>query len=97
MASCYRCGKILQGLELRQRRQVYTGESFWVLKARRRQSSHRTHYGMRIVCSACAVKLDWGKGVNKSASHRAREFFTIVILVALLVIGLLLASQTFKR
>lgn len=97
MASCYRCGRVLTGLELRQRRQVYTGESFWVLKAHRRQSSHRTHYGMRIVCSGCAHKLDWGKGVNKSASGRAKEVLTIVMVVGLVIAGLLFVSWLIGR
>ena len=97
MASCYRCGRVLSPQERRQRRQVYTGESFWVLRARRRQSSHRTHYGMRIVCGACATQLDWNKGVNKSATGRAKEVLTIVVGVALLLLGLLFATYLLGR
>jgi len=83
----------LTGTELRQRRKVYTGEAFWVLHARRRQSSHRTHYGMRIVCSACAAKLDFGRGAYKSAATRAKWFMTMMILLVLFVAGLLLVLR----
>lgn len=93
MASCYRCGKVLQGLELRQRRQVYTGESYWKLYARHRQASHRTHYGMRIVCSGCAAKLDWGRGVYRSTATRAKWFLTMMVLLVLFVAGVLWAIR----
>jgi hypothetical protein len=46
MASCHRRGKPITGQELRKRRQVYVGESFWTLYAKRRQGSHRRHFGM---------------------------------------------------
>lgn len=95
MASCYRCGKVLTGLELRQRRQVYTGESYWVLHARRRQSSHRTHYGMRIVCRACAVKLDWGRGVYQSPAKRAKWFLIVLVLVAAFIGVVVLIANRF--
>ena len=88
MASCYHCGKPILGAELRQRRQVYTGESFWVLRARQRQSSHRTHYGMRIVCAACASKLDWGRGNYRSANRRLRwllQMFGLFLLAVALI------------
>ena len=92
MASCYRCGKPITGGALRQRRQVYTGESFWVLRARHRQSSHRTHYGMRIVCAGCAAKLDWGRGNYRSTRARVRWVLQTygLVLLALLVLALLL-------
>lgn len=81
------------GQELRQRRKVYTGESFWTLYARRRQSSHRTHYGMRIVCSGCAAKLDWGRGVYKSVASRAKWFLSMLVLLILFVAGLLVVIR----
>ena len=85
------------GQELRQRRKVYTGESFWTLYARRRQSSHRTHYGMRIVCSACASKLDFGRGAYKSVAARAKWFMTMMVLLVLFLVGLVLAIKLFVR
>lgn len=97
MASCYRCGKPITGLELRQRRQVYTGESFWVLRARHRQSSHRTHYGMRIVCSACASKLDWGRGVYRSTAARVRWLFKMIGLLLLIIVVIVLALELGSR
>ena len=97
MASCYRCGKVLTGLELRQRRKVYTGEAFWVLNARRRQTSHRTHYGMRIVCSQCAHKIDWGRGAYKSAATRAKWFLTMMILLVLFVAALIFLVRLIVR
>lgn len=81
----------MTGQELRQRRQVYTGESYWVLHARRRQSSHRTHYGMRIVCAQCANRLDWGRGAYKSAAARAKWFLMMLALALVLIVGLLFA------
>jgi hypothetical protein len=93
MASCYRCGKVLGPSELRQRRQVYTGESFWKLYAKRKQSSHRTQYGMRIVCATCARKLDWGRGVYQSTAKRAQWFLTMMALLALFVAGVLWAIR----
>ncbi|MBI5706464.1 MAG: hypothetical protein HZC36_05685 [Armatimonadetes bacterium] len=95
MASCYRCGKPITGQELRQRRQVYVGESFWTLYARRRQSSHRRHYGMRIVCSGCAAKLDWGRGAYRSPEARLRWFLTMIGLLLLFLAGFFAAVRTF--
>jgi hypothetical protein len=89
MASCYRCGRPITGLDLRQRRQVYVGESFWVLRARHRQSSHRTHYGMRIVCAQCANRLDWGRGVYRSRAMRVKWFLSMLALLLLVMAGLL--------
>lgn len=97
MASCYHCGKIITGLELRQRRQVYTGESFWVLRARRKQSSHRTHYGMRIVCAQCANRLDWGRGVYRSRAMRVRWFLGMIGLLLFFIAGLLLVLHLIGR
>jgi hypothetical protein len=97
MASCYRCGRPITGQELRQRRQVYVGESFWVLYARRRQSSHRTHYGMRIVCAGCAAKLDWGRGAYRSAWSRAKWLASVLALLALFIAGLWFASTHFGQ
>jgi hypothetical protein len=97
MASCYRCGKVLVGQELRQRRQVYTGESYWTLYARRRQASHRRQYGMRIVCSACAAKLDWGRGVYKSVASRIKWFAAVLALLGLFIAGAFLALRFFAR
>lgn len=88
MASCYRCGRPIVGQELRQRRQVYVGESHWVLYARRRQRSHRTHFGMRIVCAGCAAKLDWGRGVARSPESRLRWFLIVLGAFLLTVIAL---------
>jgi hypothetical protein len=89
MASCYRCGKPITGQELRQRRQVYTGESFWVLRARYRQSSHRTHYGMRIVCAQCASGLDWRKGAFRSRASRVKWLLTMLVLLVSFLAGML--------
>lgn len=88
MASCYRCGRPITGTELRQRRQVYVGESFWTLYARRRQSSHRRHYGMRIVCAGCAAKLDWGRGAYRSPEARLRWLLTVLAATAIVLLGL---------
>ena len=93
MASCYRCGKPITGLELRQRRQVYVGESFWVLRARHRQSSHRTHYGMRIVCANCANRLDWGRGAFHSRAMRVRWVLTMLALALAVIAGLLVVVR----
>lgn len=97
MASCYRCGKPIAGQELRQSRQVYVGESFWVLYAKRRQRSHRRHYGMRIVCSACAAKLDRGRGAYRSTEARLRWFLTMIGLLLLFLAGLFAAVKVFSR
>lgn len=97
MASCYRCGKSIVGSELRQRRQVYVGESFWTLYAKRRQRSHRRHFGMRIVCSACAAKLDWGRGAYRSTEARLRWFLMIVGLLLLFLAGLVASIRVFFR
>ncbi|BBO23683.1 MAG: hypothetical protein AMXMBFR19_15160 [Chthonomonadaceae bacterium] len=97
MASCYRCGKPITGSELRQRRQVYVGESFWTLYARRRQRSHRTHYGMRIVCAACAAKLDWGRGVYRSPEARLKWLLTVLGLLLLVLTGLWLVQRLWLR
>lgn len=97
MASCYRCGRPITGQELRQRRQVYTGESFWVLRARRRQSSHRTHYGMRIVCAACAAKLDWGRGVYRSTGARVKWLLKMLGLLLFAIAGLVIVAQLLAR
>lgn len=93
MASCYRCGNVLVGAEPRQRRKVFTGESFWVLRAKRRQSSQRTNYGMRIVCRGCAHKLDWGRGVYRSAADRAKWFLTMLVLLVLFIAAVLKVSE----
>lgn len=97
MASCYRCGRPITGLDLRQRRQVYTGESFWVLRARRSQSSHRTHYGMRIVCSGCASKLDWGRGVYRSTKARVVWLLKTLGLALLVIAVLIIVAQLLSR
>lgn len=97
MASCYRCGKPITGQELRQRRQVYVGESYWVLYARRRQRSHRTHYGMRIVCAACAAKLDWGRGVYQSPASRLKWLLTMLALLLLAIAALFLVEGLWIR
>lgn len=96
MASCYRCGRPITGLELRQRRQVYVGESYWVLYARRRQSSHRTHYGMRIVCAGCAAKLDWARGVYGSAWSRAKWVASVLAIASILLVGLWSTAKRFS-
>jgi hypothetical protein len=97
MASCYRCGRPIAGQELRQRRQVYVGESFWVLYAKRRQRSHRRHFGMRIVCAACVAKLDWGRGAYRSPEARLKWFLTMVGLTLLFLAGLVAVARTFLR
>jgi len=48
---------------------------------------------MRIVCSACAAKLDFGRGAYKSAATRAKWFMTMMILLVLFVAGLLLVLR----
>jgi phage shock protein PspC (stress-responsive transcriptional regulator) len=95
MASCYKCGKVIVGLELRQRRQVYTGESYWTLWARRRQSSHRTHFGMRIVCAGCANKLDWSKGAYKSRLARLKWLIAVLVTTAAFIAILLAIMNAF--
>ncbi|KAA0237694.1 MAG: hypothetical protein EDM74_08790 [Armatimonadetes bacterium] len=97
MASCYHCGKPITGQELRQRRQVYVGESYWVLYARRRQRSHRTHYGMRIVCAACAAKLNWGRGAYSSPAARLKWFLTMLGLLAFFLAGAILVARIYFR
>lgn len=96
MASCYRCGKPITGQELRQRRQVYVGESFWTLYARHRQSSHRRHFGMRIVCAACAAKLDWGRGAYRSPEARLRWLLAVIAATALALLGLYLVLRLYS-
>jgi hypothetical protein len=85
------------GQELRQRRQVYVGESFWVLYAKRRQRSHRRHFGMRIVCAACAAKLDWGRGAYRSPELRLKWLLLMVGLLLLFLAGLVAAARVFER
>lgn len=97
MASCYRCGRPITGTDLRLRRQVYVGESFWVLYAKRRQRSHRRHYGMRIVCAGCAARVDWGRGVYRSPTARLKWFLMIIGLLLLLLAGLAASVRSFSR
>lgn len=58
MATCYRCGRIIDPSHKKLRRKVKTGE--WIRKAysTNRVGSVRTAYGPRIVCQHCANAID---------------------------------------
>lgn len=82
MASCYRCGKrIKEGYS--PRRRVRTGGF-----ERRNYGKHahlvQTHYGFRIVCRRCALRLDVQEMRKLTIGH-------IQVLIALIVLFLVLA------
>jgi hypothetical protein len=68
-----------------------------VLYAKRRQRSHRRHFGMRIVCSACATKLDWGRGAYRSPEARLKWFLMMIGLLLLFLAGLFAMARVFER
>jgi len=54
MPTCYLCGQSIRSLAAGFRRKVRTGEYVY----RSRSKAVRTSYGLRVLCSRCAKRID---------------------------------------
>ena len=78
MGTCYICGK----KKVYYRRTVHTGNSYRTGFSSRgtNYSSASQHYGSRIVCASCALKIDYNNRKEKGIVHGFFVGFTIAIL-----------------
>lgn len=81
-ASCFVCGNPIPPNHLHPRRRVQTGEWVRFKYPKPNLSSVQTHYGMRIVCSFCAARIDR----QKKRSDIARWIHLVVAVTVLLAL-----------
>ena len=60
MSYCYLCGKPIPNTQRHVRRKVKTGEHETKAYFGGKAKSVKTYYGLRLVCRACANRLDRG-------------------------------------
>jgi hypothetical protein len=85
MANCYICGNPIRDTRVRLRRKVKTGE--WVRRRypKPRANELQTHFGMRVVCRACARRIDLENERDTILSH-----LHVILALAALIVFLLL-------
>ena len=83
--NCYLCGAKIPATSRQYRRRVRTGDRLVRSRANRRVTARNVTFGMRVVCSVCARRMDR----KRDADQLLRNLGVLGLLLGLaLILGL---------